>query len=441
MRLDDCQVQFYEALQSFATVGERKQVRSIQLHNLTEPMLPATLEDQMQVISEISNAFWNSDRLKSDKVLYTRRLSWKLEDKYYPYSIRNQIIYYFQNLENNCAINKLSTLCSCIVSSKMIESTSTDGVEAMQASEYDEQNDAPVVKRRRTTAQVRVVRRDALVDRERQAVICMELPSQVSIYNQYEKKLVEQGQFIWRFRSSRDDIILMNDISESNGEMNYSLFSHVYINYSDDEELLRCSCSTYKVLQQLAVQQSASGENIMDIVLDVSSTCVHCRFVRDHFLSKKCDILNSDWEPVTGIEILLKNSLARCNEGVVQIGSTDPYGTIKFSVLDEHGSCELVHLTRGGLQLICQSGLCNAHLNKFKCDSAKVKSRDESKPQHLCPHLLTMKANATIWDKYLQCSDSVAEDSADVEDDFVANDSVVDAADDVNEVVCRVFVL
>lgn len=122
--------------------------------------------------------------------------------------------------------------------------------------------------------------------------------------------------------------------------------------------------------------------------------------------------------PQTNLQKKLLASQKYRNNGVVQIGRTQIYDTIKFSVLDKMEQCQFVHLTRYGCQVICASGLCNVAMNQSR--SKGLISLEQSEVHCLCPHLQTMM-------KFLPLEKSVRE-----EQDGAGNEDVYG---DDNEII------
>ena len=93
--------------------GERLNVmKSINLRSLAGPLEVKNEEQQMLVLSALSNAFWKCHSQAIEGSTYMQRISWKQEkSKYNPSSIRNRIIYSYMHNGAQLFKKPLYTIC------------------------------------------------------------------------------------------------------------------------------------------------------------------------------------------------------------------------------------------------------------------------------------------------------------------------------------------
>ncbi len=312
--------------------GEQVLQSTVDLHNLDHALEVSSIADQMKIVGEVPNAFWKCATQVLDHSKYMQRLCIKHDASYNPCSMRNQIVNFYVNMTFDAWKKHLYILCKRFLCMELEEPSLE-----LHDAENAEDDNRPV-KVRRVSSRVRTINESTIV--ENMAVSNAECSTLVySVYEHFIKTLVELGTFFWRYTSDSCDNFVLNDIDDSSGEFSFSTFCHVYVFQEGHDIVLFCTCSVYKLLQQLV---QSGDEDVDSIALDSSSTCVHCRFVRETVMPMKAIICNSQWTPSIAVHKKLKDALIGLNCGVVQVGPKQPYGTIKFSVLDNQGTCEFV---------------------------------------------------------------------------------------------------
>lgn len=124
---------------------------------------------------------------------------------------------------------ELSLICKlyldcCFQTTQVDEDYSTELAQADETELYS----ARSKKRCRTSNHVRIVSEEAINNYlQRGTEGGVESVARVSLLQHYAKTLMEHGDFIWRFTPDNCDIILINDVNETNGEFSYSAFCHV----------------------------------------------------------------------------------------------------------------------------------------------------------------------------------------------------------------------
>lgn len=411
-----------EALFNYRLHGCVDSVPTVDWSHLDVPCQPQTLQDQLDVLSSLSNYHWETKhRASGDKrhhVGYLQTLSARDEtSKHLPYSPRNRLIYFIVEDDGERLVELLQS----------IQQTHSH-TETHDAAACDEPVPHLPAKRRRYTHRVVQVTAAMLTDQLHlhHAPSADSMATQdSSLFEDFQVALVEQGDIHWRLHSSDKDIILMNAYNPESGSLSPVSFVHVIIIHDEVEPLFLCECPIYKLLQQMV------GNNDSEVAL-VGTTCMHCRFAKEFIVPMEGELFNAPG-PNTGpstVTTLKQKMLQACRSigsAVIQVGATSPATTLKFSVVGDDGMCALVHLSQNCHIISCQSGACAASMSGKKRAARRLLSLQEDT---LCSHLEAMRASSEVWQPYY--SEKEAQDDADAEvnTEDTTDDPPVDTLDD-----------
>ena len=140
---------------------------AIDLHKLNYYLQPENIEQQLQIISELPNAYWPCGFQRLENVTLMQRLSWKSkESTYKPCSIRNRIIYHCLLAQGPGSFRKhLATICrqflGCATENR-VELTEENRHEPFDAGGVVEGRASQTAKRCRTTSKVRIVSEETI---------------------------------------------------------------------------------------------------------------------------------------------------------------------------------------------------------------------------------------------------------------------------------------
>ena len=134
-----------------------------------------------------------------------------------------------------------------------------------------------------------------------------------------------------------------------------------------DKPLVMCECKAYNAIKCAGLSNDDQYCADRDTILDLSMTCMPCRFYTDN-LHKFQGFLHN----IQSLSLLAQNvkaSLQPFNNPVVLLGLQNLYGTTKLSVSSEN-SLETNHITfqNGGRLCFanCQNGVCHAKMQNKK---------------------------------------------------------------------------
>lgn len=371
------------ALREYRLHGHPDAAPHIDWSSLTSAARPTSLQHQFDILSSLSNYHYKTGHRESrdhrHHVGYLQTLCAQHEgSRHLPYSTRNRVIYFALNDQWDKVRAELSKLTTA---------------DSSPATDLTEDNLQAPPKQRKYTERVVQVTTPMLMDHLNLPVApsteC-QVSALTTLYSNFKLVVVEHGDLVWRLHEPFRDVLLLNGYSAETGTFRPLEFCHVTVLHDGEEAYSICDCSVYRLLQQVV----GDRENSDTIV--AGTTCMHCRFVQEDVLPLSSRL----WDPTQSassssfLEQKLAASLQHLSCAVVLIGPTSDATTTKFSVRGLDGSCELVHLSRGGTLISCQSGECAARMGGSKRSARRLLSLQEDR---LCIHLEAMRANLEVW--------------------------------------------
>ena len=126
--------------------------------------------------------------------------------------------------------------------------------------------------------------------------------------------------------------------------------------------VIKCTCEIYKFLQH-----SLDEEDKQDGDLDPDSSCMHCRFFKEHLMGAY-ESITEGTTPVSRPLQIVQNSLQFMNDPVLLLGESYKNGTTKFSVNgNEHFALVTVTFHMGNCFIKCHAGMSAAtYINKTR---------------------------------------------------------------------------
>jgi hypothetical protein len=244
------------------------------------------MQQQMDVLCMLSNNHkrpypkygGRTPSQSTTRIGFLRHLSFQApyQASHIPSSPRNRFIY-FEN--NNNYHNRQVTLNNYFGSHPEPPATNV---------EYNEPlfPDQPARKTRKITQRTIKVTAQTLKDYQ----LCA--PNQVifvtNAYSNFKLKIVEVGSLFWRLHSDREDYFIMNEYCE-NGEIVPNSF----------EEVVVCSCETYRVISAIACQDE-------DDVIPYGLLCMHCHFAKEEIKPRSPSLLTDNAAASTKIQVMLE---------------------------------------------------------------------------------------------------------------------------------------
>ena len=142
---------------------------------------------------------------------------------------------------------------------------------------------------------------------------------------------------------------------------------------------LECNCEIYKFLRNSLFEEDNDNPE-----LDPETSCMQCRFFKDHLMDAYSKIISSDSNLPQPLEVV-RNSLGTMGNTILLLGEPVKTGSTKFSV---NGNDTLGIVTRnflsGKCYIKCDNGMCGAaNINK-KC---MPKSAVLGETLKMCCHL------------------------------------------------------
>ena len=416
-----------------------------------------TLQEQVQVLSSISNYHWWASldgfgNLKSSTSYprYTQHMLFSSGTRYMPASPRNILMFCIPYLR----------------SSHMIEPEQSSGAELrmvhniMYLVNHDqgqvdtvlynrppqqpstlyptndtfEQDDGPVFKKRKYASRSKVLSEAADVLLQEAGVANVEglgtvrnVASQRSLFELFSENLHSNGYVKWRSHSEDKNVVIMNDYSDKTGVMKPLDYVHVTASRTDSGELhIRCTCKIYQHMQDKALLKEQSLDEEVDTVLPLNFTCMHCRFYATYLVDIQDNLYSAD--SINRLHAKVKQSEEEMNKPVVVLGEVSPYAATKFSVLGED-SYSIIHMSFpfSGCVTSCQSGTCQALFSHFYRRKIPRNICLETLSQYkMCDHLLTLcqekELLEVLFPDYFKSNNPTPGDNADNADNLDASD-------------------
>ena len=311
---------------------------------------------QFFVLSTISNYHWkgnpsakNPKNITTPKVSVANHMLNSPNTRYLPPSPRNRIMHYLQQ-------NQVTTLNEYIQYIKDIDCQVDMETQAL---------DEPPVKRRRLTARAARVNKQKVISKYLSPGV-QELIDACKIdrpvYSTFKQQLLTDGTIKWRFNQDGKDICVMNNINCVTGHLIPNSFVHVSSEVFEEGPVIKCTCEIYKFLQH-----SLDEEDKQDGDLDPDSSCMHCRFFKEHLMGAY-ELITEGTTPVSRPLQIVQNSLQFMNDPVLLLGESYKNGTTKFSVNgNEHFALVTVTFHMGNCFIKCHAGMCAAtYINKTR---------------------------------------------------------------------------
>lgn len=316
-----------------------------------------------------------------------------LREKHLPKSPRNRLMYYILNEDI------YPGLAQATVKELVKIDTAKELSSFYNTSEGNEE--PPLKKRRKHSSRVLALTADILCNSLGMEPSCIKncADSNRALYTVFSEQLKTCGVIIWRQYSSLQDTAVMSDYDCRSGALCPSSYVHVTCTLlsenCEENYLLKCSCQTYNIMQNIAVTNMASSLPCEYSILDHASiTCMHCRFYKEHLLQHRHKLETRTDSGSFSRQV--KVSVANLNDPVVPLGTPDISGTTKLSVAFED-CLSMIHInfTPGGACYAnCQNGECCARMLNKKKVPKEVSVQMEG--QNLCGHIKTLYANMEI---------------------------------------------
>ena len=204
------------------------------------------------------------------------------------------------------------------------------------------------------------------------------------LFSKFAEQIASDGVIQWRQHSEESDVVVLNDYDPSTGSLMPSSFVHVSATKAEDGELLvHCTCETYNMIQKALVQKYHLLPG-SDSLLDVSNTCMHSRFYKEHLLSF-WDLVGST-ATLNQVHGKVQFSLDDMDPEVLLLGQVIPAGVTKFSVRGEGESFSQVTISfrMGQCWARCWLGVCSAQARNKKKIPKTIPLQNTSE---LCTHL------------------------------------------------------
>ena len=350
---------------------------------------------QFFVLSTISNFHWKGNpSSRNPKSVTTPKLSFASHmlnspnTRYLPASPRNRVMHYLQESE----VTKLNEYMNYIRDLDCQMDTETELI------------DQPPIKRRRLTARAKRVNKQNVISKYLSPGI-QELIEACKIdrpvYATFKQQLLTDGKIKWRFSKEGKDICVMNNINCVTGHLIPNSFVHVSSEVFEEGPVIKCNCEIYKFLQH-----SLDEEDKQNGDLDPDSSCMHCRFFKEHLLGAY-ELISEGTAPISRPLQIVQNSIQCMNDPVLLLGDAYRNGTTKFSVNgNDHFGLVTVTFHMGSCFIKCHAGMCAAtYINKTRMP----KSTSLNQKSSLCAHLTTCYQNIDVirneFPEYFNCED------------------------------------
>ena len=343
---------------------------------------------QFFVLSTISNFHWKGNpsakdpnKIVTPRIGYPSHMLNTPNIRYLPSSPRNRVMMYLRDND----YEKLDTQINYI---KKLDCEEDE-------EEMEENTEEPVPKRRRLTARAKKVTKENVISKYIQPQV-QELIDACKIdrpvYSTYKQQLLASGTIKWRFCQNGKNICVMNDINSVTGHLIPNSFVHVSCEQFEEGEVIKCTCEIYKFLLH-----SLEEEDLQDRELDSTSSCMHCRFFKEHLMGAYEAIIQGV-TPFSRPLHLVQNSLQYMNDPVLLLGEAYRNGTTKFSVKgNDHFALVTLTFHSGSCYIKCHAGICAAtYINKTRM----AKSASLSERKILCSHLKTCYDNISVVKKH-----------------------------------------
>ena len=146
----------------------------------------------------------------------------------------------------------------------------------------------------------------------------------------FVKQLLTEGSIKWRQHESSVDTCVMNDYNPTTGYLTPQSFVHVSCTNEDGNLFLRCTCRIYDIIQRAAKHETplSSGE---EFVPDITLTCMHCRFDKDHLHNAYERISSEAQGNLSRALHMVHESLQYMNDPVQLVRCVVDQGTMIFS--------------------------------------------------------------------------------------------------------------
>ena len=236
----------------------------------------------------------------------------------------------------------------------------------------------------------------------------------------FSQQLITDGIIQWCKHNQDQDTVIMSDYSPSTGNL-YPL-SYVHVTCTTTQThgegiFLKCTCQIYNTIQCAGLSgiDLSEGE---DVVLDISITCMHCRFFKDYLLKYRRNLYNITQSSI--IDTKIRDSLPLINNPVIVVSVAQQNSTTKLSVVHDD-TVALIRITFNQSNSCfekCQNGMCAARMQNKK----KIISIQQS--EYVCGHLQTLFANFEIVNElfpdYFGANESpeANDDNCDANQDF-----------------------
>ena len=297
--------------------------------------------------------------------------------KYRPTSMRNKILYHWNNHQQELALSLLfpgGGIDFKRKSPSIISTSSTKSARTHVLSSVDEHVGAHSYSHE----------------------------SESTPYFRFMLNMIESGGTLkWRIHASDMDVIAMNGVSlDAGGKFQHNQFIHMFRRVSAGKVTYSCICEMYQVLLR-------SDPNRQDAM------CVHIKFFTD-CVEPIYQTLFSSAASLGDTPIYLKvqASLPYLNVGAIRLDNSK--NCHRFSVISGDMQNAAI-LTMNNGRVSCLNGRCIA----LKGRSRKVVNISNASN---CEHLHTLGAHSDIWSSLIQTPEIDDDDDDDDDDDNNNND-------------------
>ena len=188
-----------------------------------------------------------------------------------------------------------------------------------------------------------------------------------TLYTTFKEQLIKEDVIKWRCHDQFKDVCVMTDYSSTTGLLLPQSFVHVTaIKIDNGKTVLKCTCDIFNLIKRAGHHETPLWTEDDELVPDISLTCLHCHFYRDHLMGMYEKLQNTHTD-LNIIESTVKTSFDEMNNEVILLDNILPQGTTKFSVKGKQ-CYSLINITfpPNNCHAKCTNGICCANLKNKK---------------------------------------------------------------------------
>ena len=398
---DEWKEKVAKALSDHIIEGLQPEVNNTFLQHVVQ-MPKSSMREQVELLSSISNYHWwnftpvlghgskRKQREGKPKVhqgahlLFSPKQKENREgDTYHhiiPTSPRNRLMYFSYISQDNPSLKK--TIDRLVAADKNLENV-------LHLPPIDEaEEEFPARKKRKVGTRILKVDRSHLQGVDALQHLHYKQRSK-TLFASFKEQLVTDGVIQWRQHDDQEEVVCLSDYDNCTGHMIPSSYVHVVVTQSEEgKQLVTCNCKTYNLLQKAALHHFTLRPGEV-AVMDDKSTCMHCRFFKEHLAEIHQKI--GDRADLSILEEKVLESLDALNDEVVLLGNIVLQGATKFSIRGEDDFSVVSITFRQNICFArCLNGICSAQLgNKKKIPKVTSLLQHSS----VCPHMTTLFKN------------------------------------------------